>query len=264
MIPSQMKLVDTVEKSEAVEDQDYSIPEKRQRIAVSDGLEPSTVAPCSIRQSANGSCSVELAASSHPETKSEICDLEKSSLPVDSEDDDDDDWGDAAWDVVPKAKNSAQVSRTSASGGGTNSLSKESGHAPPASECPVDSSTIRSSDASHWAASKVSSVEHEMGNPKLSSRINGASNPYLDKVRLQAEEEGFNMDEVSDLEDLSELEDEEPVCTDLIVAQFESVQRPHARKPTHKGLWRIKLKHGVMQINGQEILFNTMAGEFHF
>jgi len=262
LIPSQMKLVDTVEKGEVAVEHDYGVPEKRQRIAVPDGLDPAAHATsCAIPQSVNGNCAAESSASAaHPETQSEICDLEKSSPHVDSEDEDDDDWGDAAWDVVPKAKGSGHSSRTSAPVATASSLAAHGSHQPDGAS--AEGNAVRSGDSSHWTSAK--SVEQEMSNQKLASRINGASNPYLDKVRLQAEEEGFNMDEVSDLEDLSELEDEEPVCTDLIVAQFESVQRPHARKPTHKGLWRIKLKHGVMQINGQEILFNTMAGEFHF
>lgn len=29
---------------------------------------------------------------------------------------------------------------------------------------------------------------------------------------------------------------------------FPQVQRPHARKPYQKGQWRIKLKHGILQV----------------
>eukprot|EP01071_Lankesteria_metandrocarpae_P002841 Lankesteria_metandrocarpae@DN2594_c0_g2_i1.p1 len=69
----------------------------------------------------------------------------------------------------------------------------------------------------------------------------------------------------SDLDDVSDLDDEEPPeCQDLIVAQFESVQRPQARKANQKGVWRIRLRHGIMQIDGREILFNSLSGEFAF
>lgn len=65
-------------------------------------------------------------------------------------------------------------------------------------------------------------------------------------------------------EDLSDLEDHDPVYSDIVVAQFESVQRPHARKPCQKGQWRVKLRQGILQIDGQEILFNTLTGDLNF
>lgn len=72
-----------------------------------------------------------------------------------------------------------------------------------------------------------------------------------------------DLDEI-DEQNLSDLEDHDPVYSDVLVAQFESVQRPHARKPSLKGMWKLKLRRGILQIDGQELLFNTMTGDLSF
>ncbi|KAH8740825.1 hypothetical protein FG386_003064 [Cryptosporidium ryanae] len=71
-------------------------------------------------------------------------------------------------------------------------------------------------------------------------------------------------DQGSDLGDVSELEDEEPECNDVIIGHFERIVRPYSRKQNQKGKWRVKLRNGIAQIANQEIPFDTLVGEFEF
>ncbi|KAF7458462.1 putative DNA-directed RNA polymerase II large subunit [Cryptosporidium felis] len=71
-------------------------------------------------------------------------------------------------------------------------------------------------------------------------------------------------DQGSDLDNVSDLDDEEPVCDDVIIGHFEKVVRPYTRKKNQRGKWRVKLRNGIAQIANQEIPFDTLIGEFEF
>lgn len=71
-------------------------------------------------------------------------------------------------------------------------------------------------------------------------------------------------DQGSDLENVSDLDDEEPECNDVIIGHFEKVIRPYTRKKNQKGKWKVKLRNGIAQIANQEIPFETLIGEFEF
>ncbi|KAK6589613.1 hypothetical protein RS030_112 [Cryptosporidium xiaoi] len=71
-------------------------------------------------------------------------------------------------------------------------------------------------------------------------------------------------DQGSDLENVSELEDDEPECNDVIIGHFERIIRPYSRKQNQKGKWRVRLRNGIAQIANQEIPFDTLIGEFEF
>jgi len=71
---------------------------------------------------------------------------------------------------------------------------------------------------------------------------------------------------VSDLDD-PELSDEEqkrpePTCDDLIIAQVEQVTRPSRKAGSSSGKWKVKAKFGIAQIGNEEVLFNSLTGEF--
>ncbi|KAF8822179.1 hypothetical protein IE077_000858 [Cardiosporidium cionae] len=63
---------------------------------------------------------------------------------------------------------------------------------------------------------------------------------------------------------LSDLDDEEPVARDFIVALFEKVARPSGKRTTSSTRWKVVLSNGILQLDGQEILFDKMVGDFSF
>ncbi|KAH8583068.1 DNA-directed RNA polymerase ii largest subunit [Cryptosporidium sp. chipmunk genotype I] len=92
---------------------------------------------------------------------------------------------------------------------------------------------------------------------------NGAINSQIGGSDGNFDEELFS-DPGSDLENISDLDDEEPECSDVIIGHFEKVIRPYTRKKSQKGKWRVKLRNGIAQIANQEIPFDTLIGEFEF
>ncbi|OII72917.1 uncharacterized protein cubi_02148 [Cryptosporidium ubiquitum] len=77
-------------------------------------------------------------------------------------------------------------------------------------------------------------------------------------------DDDLSSEQGSDLDNISDLDDEEPECSDVIIGHFEKVIRPYTRKKNQKGKWRVKLRNGIAQIANQEIPFDTLIGEFEF
>ncbi|POM85504.1 Transcription factor IIA alpha/beta subunit family protein [Cryptosporidium meleagridis] len=96
-----------------------------------------------------------------------------------------------------------------------------------------------------------------------SNNQNGTTNAQISGNSDRFDEEIFS-DPGSDLENVSDLDDEEPECNDVIIGHFEKVIRPYTRKKNQKGKWRVKLRNGIAQIANQEIPFDTLIGEFEF
>ncbi|KAK9288216.1 hypothetical protein L1049_016665 [Liquidambar formosana] len=67
------------------------------------------------------------------------------------------------------------------------------------------------------------------------------------------------LNEDDDEDDLDDLEqgDEEPSINDLVLAQFEKVNRTKSR-------WKCILKDGIMRLNDKDVLFTKANGEFDF
>ncbi|EKX74331.1 conserved hypothetical protein [Theileria equi strain WA] len=63
--------------------------------------------------------------------------------------------------------------------------------------------------------------------------------------------------------DVSDLEDQEPESQDMIIGILDKITRPSSKK-FGPPLWKLKLKHGIMQINDVEIPFDSLQGEFEF
>lgn len=108
------------------------------------------------------------------------------------------------------------------------------------------------------------SFSHEMKD------INTERSTIVNNEHLEEEDDvGTLLDDighVSDLDDpnLSDLEDDEPQTNDFIVAHFEKVARPSSKKQGANANWRIDLRAGIMQLDGQEIIFDKLVGEFVF
>eukprot|EP01054_Gregarina_sp_Poly1_P000915 Gregarina_sp_Poly_1__914@NODE_121_length_13560_cov_302_880679_g108_i0_p3_GENE_NODE_121_length_13560_cov_302_880679_g108_i0NODE_121_length_13560_cov_302_880679_g108_i0_p3_ORF_typecomplete_len315_score68_20TFIIA/PF03153_13/4_3e10Spore_III_AF/PF09581_10/0_074_NODE_121_length_13560_cov_302_880679_g108_i01245013394 len=93
-------------------------------------------------------------------------------------------------------------------------------------------------------------TQYGRGNPM----INGSNALHWDKP-----------DEIdSDLDNVSDLSDEEPIAKDSIVGQFESVAKPAGRKATSSGMWKIKVRNGIAKVNGQEFFFDTLSADLDF
>lgn len=111
----------------------------------------------------------------------------------------------------------------------------------------------------------------QTGNFKSKFEINGC-NKQSDTITHQNggidnhfdDGDEFLSEQGSDLENISDLDDEEPECSDVIIGHFEKVIRPYTRKKSQRGKWRVKLRNGIAQIANQEIPFDTLIGEFEF
>lgn len=68
----------------------------------------------------------------------------------------------------------------------------------------------------------------------------------------------------SDLENVPDLPDDQPVARDVIIGQVESVSRPVGKKAQSIGLWKLKVRHGIARIDGQEIFFDSMYADLEF
>ncbi|KAL5367893.1 hypothetical protein CPHLJ_6g180 [Cryptosporidium parvum] len=100
-------------------------------------------------------------------------------------------------------------------------------------------------------------------NKSKSNNQNSTTNGQISGNNDHFDEEILS-DPGSDLENVSDLDDEEPECSDVIIGHFEKVIRPYTRKKNQKGKWRVKLRNGIAQIANQEIPFDTLIGEFEF
>nr|CEL67420.1 TPA: hypothetical protein BN1204_032200 [Neospora caninum Liverpool] len=65
------------------------------------------------------------------------------------------------------------------------------------------------------------------------------------------------------LDDVSDLDDQEPTATDGIYALYEKVERcgSSGKKTTN---WRVTLRHGIIRAGRQEIAFDRLYGELKF
>lgn len=167
----------------------------------------------------------------------------QTSQPVETKNviDDDEGWGDADWEEADHSTTSADIICTNTQNNNSKNDAK-----------------IRSNNDSKNEASI-------QANNDANVNTGNANKSFTESVKTETVPE-FLPDDESEIDDatLSDLDDAEPITSDIVVSQFESVQRPHSRKPRQKGLWRIKLKNGVMQIDGQEMLFGTLGGELKF
>ncbi|KAL7067049.1 hypothetical protein ACR3K2_24990 [Cryptosporidium serpentis] len=97
--------------------------------------------------------------------------------------------------------------------------------------------------------------------PTASSQL---SIKHEEQINKDNDEDYTYSEQGSNLDDISDLEDEEPFCNDVVVGHFETVARPYSRKKSQKGKWRIKIRKGIAQIGNEEIFFDTLIGEFDF
>eukprot|EP00371_Babesia_bovis_P000856 XP_001609503.1 DNA-directed RNA polymerase II large subunit [Babesia bovis T2Bo] len=63
--------------------------------------------------------------------------------------------------------------------------------------------------------------------------------------------------------DVSDLDDQEPETKDIVIGIIDKISRPSTKKTTAP-TWKVKLKYGILQINGVEIPFDNLEGEFEF
>ncbi|KAK1443211.1 hypothetical protein BgAZ_200870 [Babesia gibsoni] len=69
-------------------------------------------------------------------------------------------------------------------------------------------------------------------------------------------------DDIS-LSDVSDLDDREPETRDLVIGMLDKITRPSSKKASAP-MWKVKMKYGVLQVNGMEIPFDKLEGEFEF
>ncbi|CDR94763.1 DNA-directed RNA polymerase II large subunit, putative [Babesia bigemina] len=72
-----------------------------------------------------------------------------------------------------------------------------------------------------------------------------------------------NADDDLSISDVSELDDQEPETKDLVIGVLDKLTRP-SRKKSGAHVWKVKLKYGVLQVNGLEVPFEKLEGEFEF
>ncbi|GFE55644.1 DNA-directed RNA polymerase II large [Babesia ovis] len=82
------------------------------------------------------------------------------------------------------------------------------------------------------------------------------------KTNGQPEETTDTDDDLS-ISDISDLDDKEPETKDVVIGILDKVSRPSSKK-TSTPMWRVKLKYGILQVNGVEVPFDNLEGEFEF
>ncbi|KAK1936001.1 DNA-directed RNA polymerase II large subunit [Babesia divergens] len=89
--------------------------------------------------------------------------------------------------------------------------------------------------------------------------------PYAESMPepLQPSNDGEDVDDDISISDVSDLDDKIPETRDLVIGMLDKVTRPSSKKSSTP-MWKVKLKYGVLQINGVEIPFENMEGDFEF
>ncbi|KAJ1605449.1 hypothetical protein OJ253_3157, partial [Cryptosporidium canis] len=113
-------------------------------------------------------------------------------------------------------------------------------------------------------ASKSGQADNSTGQSSTNQDINTGRNTTTTGEPGTLPDDELLSEQGSDLDNVSDLDDEEPECSDVIIGHFEKVVRPYTRKKNQKGKWRVKLRNGIAQIANQEIPFDTLIGEFEF
>lgn len=159
---------------------------------------------------------------------------------------DDDDWGD--WEDPETEKAEESVTSVPVSATAVAERTPAEAADAPLTEGYVDAQGNYLPTEADFAT-RVTTA-YGRGNPML----NGSNALHWDKP-----------DEIdSDLDNVSDLSDDEPVARDSVIGQFESVMKPAGRKATSSGLWKIRVKNGIAKINGQEFFFDTLSADLEF
>eukprot|EP01055_Gregarina_sp_Pseudo9_P001779 Gregarina_sp_Pseudo_9__1778@NODE_2209_length_1095_cov_15_684659_g2034_i0_p1_GENE_NODE_2209_length_1095_cov_15_684659_g2034_i0NODE_2209_length_1095_cov_15_684659_g2034_i0_p1_ORF_typecomplete_len322_score81_99TFIIA/PF03153_13/9_8e10_NODE_2209_length_1095_cov_15_684659_g2034_i0811046 len=162
---------------------------------------------------------------------------------------DDEDWGD--WED-PEEKTEETASPSSRQSTAVAEVTKAEQEQPAVEQPPTEGYVDAQGNYIPTEADFATRVTtaYGRGNPML----NGSNALHWDKP-----------DEIdSDLDNVSDLEDDEPIARDSIIGQFEAVAKPAGRKATSSGLWKIKVKNGIAKINGQEFFFDTLCADLEF
>ncbi|CRG98612.1 conserved Plasmodium protein, unknown function [Plasmodium relictum] len=82
---------------------------------------------------------------------------------------------------------------------------------------------------------------------------------------FQEEIEDDEEDELNDLDNISisDLSDVDPPTNNIIIGVCDKISKPCGRRNTSNN-WKIKLKGGLMKVDGKEMFFRSLQGELEF
>ncbi|KYK63622.1 hypothetical protein TGPRC2_232210 [Toxoplasma gondii TgCatPRC2] len=121
---------------------------------------------------------------------------------------------------------------------------------------PCPGPPLGSTDSQIEASQGASQESSQQEKPPTSADAAGATDTSS-HIRPELEEKEEQLDDVSDLDD------QEPAATDGIYALYDKVERcgSSGKKTTN---WRVVLRHGIIRAGRQEIAFDRFYGELKF
>ncbi|KAK2197664.1 Transcription factor IIA [Babesia duncani] len=113
----------------------------------------------------------------------------------------------------------------------------------------------------------VQQEEDEFSDAEVESapHLHALNEEFDNKEETPKPEESSSQEDSSDvsISDISDLDDFEPESKDLVIGLLDKISRPSSKK-SGTPIWRLKLKYGILQINGVEVPFDVLEGEFEF